>query len=262
MLRLHGSGRLASPWIHATDADVRLPGDYFEQVDDVPSETTAAAVYSFEHRFGDDPELARAGRIYEISLRYSTLGLAWAGSPYAYESLGSCLAVGGEMYAQAGGFPRVNAIEDFTMLNALAKIGSIARLAGSPIGLEGRISTRVPVSTGQALSKLVGKKGAAAGFELHHPIVFAHLAAWLRVLGAIARRRGDLEAPLRELPRGSPFFRADLLEETLGDMGAFEAVRHLLEGHRQSIYRILQRPRWIRTASSCGQVPSPEPAFS
>jgi hypothetical protein len=227
ILALHNSGRLASPWIHATDADVRLPNDYFEQMSDVEP-GVAAAVYSFEHRFPEDEELARAGRIFEISLRYNTLGLSWAGSPYAYEHLGSCLAIGVSSYAQTRGFPRVNAIEDFTILNDLAKRGPIRRLAGTPIGLEGRISERVPVSTGRALEQLVAKKGAAAAFELHHPLVYAHLAAWLRVLGAIARRSGDLDAPLAELPRGNPFFRADLLEDVLGQIGAFEAVREAI----------------------------------
>jgi hypothetical protein len=228
VLRLHASGRLASPWIHATDADVRLPADYFDQIAGVNPDATSAAIYAFEHRFPEDEDLARAGRLHEISLRYATLGLAWAGSPYAYESLGSCFALSPWAYAEVGGFPRRNSLEDFAIANDLAKIGSIQRLSGSPIELEGRISTRVPISTGQTLSKLVQKKGAASGFELHHPIVFAHLAAWLRLLGAIARQGGDLEAPLRELPRGNPFFRADLLEETLGEMGAFEAVREAI----------------------------------
>jgi hypothetical protein len=242
LLRLSASGRLASPWIHATDADVRLPNDYFEQIGAVDVEQTSAAIYAFEHRFPADAELARAGRLFEISLRYDVLGLAWAGSPYAYHSLGSCLAIAPWAYAGVGGFPRVKAIEDVTIANDLAKLGSIARLAGSPIELEGRVSARVPVSTGQTLTKLVAKKGgAAAGFELHHPIVFAHLAAWLRVLAAIARHGGDLEAPLGELPRGNPFFRADLLEETLGKMGAFEAIREAiaLPGDEETVLRRL-----------------------
>jgi len=229
ILRLHAEGRIASPWIHATDADVVLPGDYFGQIADADVARTSAAVYPFEHRFPADEALAEAGRLYEISLRYTTLGLAWAGSPYAYQSLGSCLAIRPSSYAQVGGFPRKNAIEDFTVLNELAKMGAIVRLPGAPIGLEGRISTRVPVSTGKALSKLAARGSPASSFRLDHPIVFAHLAAWLRVMAAIARRRGDLAEPLSELPSGSPFFRAGLLEEALGEMGAFAAVREALE---------------------------------
>jgi hypothetical protein len=225
VLRLRAADRIASHWIHATDADTVLPGDYFEQIAGIDATSTAAAIYFFEHRFSEDESLARAGRLYEISLRYQTLGLAWAGSPYAYQSMGSCLAIRASAYAQVRGFPKKKEIEDFTILNDLAKIGAIERLAGSPIRLAGRISTRVPTSTGQALSVLVGTRGVEKSFRLHHPLVYAHLAAWIRVLGAIARRGSDLSAPLSALPRENPFFRAGLLEEALGDMGAFAAVR-------------------------------------
>lgn len=225
LLALYAAGRVASPWIHATDADTRLPEDYFDQMAAVDSERTAAALYFFEHRFPEDEELARAGRLYEISLRYDTLGLAWAGSPYAYQNMGSCLAILASAYAAVGGFPMTNAIEDVTILNALAKIGSIERLAGAPILLDGRISTRVPISTGQALSAIVGKRGAADSFRLHQPLAFAHLAAWLRVLGAVARRGDDVSAALDTLPHDNPFFRADLLEDALREMDAFAAVR-------------------------------------
>jgi hypothetical protein len=228
LLALHDAGRIASPWIHATDADTRLPADYFEQIAAVEPERTAAALYFFEHLFPDDEELARAGRLYEMSLRYDTLGLAWAGSPYAYQNMGSCLAIPASAYAAVGGFPMTNAIEDVTILNALAKIGRIERLGGAPIGLDGRISTRVPISTGQALSAIVGKRGAADSFRLHHPLVFAHLAAWLRVLGAVARRGDDVSSALDTLPLGNPFFRADLLEDALREMDAFAAVREAI----------------------------------
>jgi hypothetical protein len=226
LLRLHAAGRLSSPWIHATDADVSLPPDYFGQVAGLDPQSTAAALYSFEHRFAAEEALATAGRLYEISLRYNTLGLAWAGSPYAYQSLGSCLAVTAGAYAEVGGFPKTNALEDVTILNALARVGAIERLAGAPIGLEGRISTRVPISTGKALSDLVRRPAAEATFLLSHPLAFAHLAAWIRVLDALARR--GAEALVAELPRGNPFFRAEILEEALTGMEAFAAVREAI----------------------------------
>ena len=226
LLRLHAAERLTSPWIHATDADVSLPPDYFDQVKSLDPQSTAAALYSFEHRFAVDESLATAGRLYEISLRYRTLGLAWAGSPYAYEALGSCLAISAPAYAEVGGFPKTNALEDVAIANALARVGAIERLAGSPIVLEGRISTRVPISTGKALSDLVRRPAAEASFLLPHPLAFAHLAAWIRVLDALARRGAD--ALVAELPRGNPFFRAELLEEALAGMGAFDAVREVI----------------------------------
>jgi hypothetical protein len=90
------------------------------------------------------------------------------------------------------------------------------------------VSDRVPFGTGKALSQLLGKPGALAGFRLYHPMAFAHLSAWLRALSAVARSGGRLEAALDELPRENPFFRADLLVASLEKMGAFSALREAI----------------------------------
>ena len=223
-LRLHAEGRLASPWLHNTDADTLLPRDYFEQTAGLDAAGTGAAIYFFEHRFEEDPDLALAGRLYEISLRYYVLGLAWAGSPYAYESMGSCLAIPAGSYAEVRGFPKKNAAEDFYVLDKLAKVGRIERLAGSPLTLEGRPSDRVPFGTGRALRDLTGKGKSLANFRLYHPLVFAHIAAWLRVLDRISSGK-DAEAAMAELPPSSPFFRTDALREGLERLGAARAIR-------------------------------------
>ena len=222
------AGKLASPWIHTTDADVVLPADYFDRLGQAEAESTGAAIYPFEHTFASDPLLATAARLYEASLRYYVLGLAWAGSPYAYQSMGSCIAVPVTSYAQVRGFPRRNALEDFYALNKLAKVGAIRRLSGAPLLLEGRISERVPVSTGKALAEIVARRQGLSKFRLYHPATFGHLAAWLRVLAAVARSRGDLARALAELPSSTPFFRTDLLREALEEMGAFEAIREAI----------------------------------
>ncbi len=225
VLALQARGTVTSPWIHNTDADVLLPADYFDQTATRDPAGVGCAIYFYDHRFQNDPALAEAARLYEISLRYYVLGLAWAGSPYAYQSMGSCLAIPAPAYTAVRGFPRKNAAEDFYVLDKLAKVGSILRLAGAPLILEGRPSDRVPFGTGRALRDLVGKKRGLEGFRLLHPLVFGHLAAWLRVLSGVAASGGDLAAGFRELPEDSLFFRADLLEQVLGKMGAFEAVR-------------------------------------
>jgi hypothetical protein len=228
LLRIHADGRLGSPWLHNTDADVVLPNDYFDQTQPISPDGNAAALYFFEHRFSDDASLALAARLYEISLRYYTLGLAWSGSPYAYQAMGSCLAIRPDAYAQVHGFPERNATEDFYILNKLAKVGTIVRLAGKPVILEGRLSDRVPIGTGKALSKLVASRRALSGFRLYHPLVFAHVGAWLRVLAATARSGGRIESALEQLPHDNPFFRTDLLTEALERMGAFPAIRQAI----------------------------------
>src|SRR6202022_2192121 len=164
-LALAAGDRLSSGWLHNTDADTLLPRDYFDQMTGVP-EKAAAAIYFFEHRFEKDPGLAEAARLYEISLRYYVLGLAWAESPYAYQSMGSCVVISRDAYAAVRGFPRKNAAEDFYVLNKLAKVGSIFRLAGSPVLLEGRPSDRVPFGTGRAIRDLVSSKRGLLNFRL------------------------------------------------------------------------------------------------
>jgi len=227
VLRLRQGGRLAAPWILNTDADTVLSNDAFDQLEKVESDR-AAAIFFFEHRLSADPNVALAARLYEISLRYYVLGLAWAGSPYAYEAMGSCIAVRPDAYAAVRGFPKKNAAEDFYVLDKLAKVGPIERLAGAPFLLEGRVSDRVPFGTGKALSQLLEKRGALQGFRLYHPLAFAHLAAWIRAMAAVARTGGRLEAALEELPRENPFFRAELLVESLEKMGAFTALREAI----------------------------------
>jgi hypothetical protein len=224
VLRLRAEGRLATPWLHNTDADALLPRVYFDQTEPLDPSATAAAVYAYAHAFDPDPDLALAGRLYEISLRYWVLGLAWAGSPYAYQSMGSCVAIAAPAYAAVRGFPRKNAAEDFYVLDKLAKVGGIARLDGARLTLEGRPSDRVPFGTGRALRDLAAKRRALAGFRLFHPLVFAHLAAWLSALDRIAASGGDLARATAAFPPDNPFFRSDLLREALERLGAARAI--------------------------------------
>lgn len=222
-LALAASGRLQADWLHCTDADVLLPNNYFGQTEAL-ARSAVAAVYAFRHRFDSGEALGTAGRLYDLKLRYGVLGLAWAGSPYAYQAMGSCLAIRPAAYAEVGGFPKKKSIEDVLVLNELAKTGAIARLAGSAILLEGRVSDRVPVSTGQALKKLSEKKRALASFRLDHPLAFAHLSVWLEALEEVARS-GNLARALERLPSNTPFFKTNLLTESLEAMGAWTAVR-------------------------------------
>src|SRR5262249_56888321 len=110
-----------------------------------------AFLFPFCHRGSPPPVLADAMHRYEIFLRYYLLGLADAGSPYAFHTLGSAIAVNPMAYAMVRGFPRRLAGEDFHFLNKVAKIGSILRMGGAPIVIEGRRSHPAPFGTRAAL---------------------------------------------------------------------------------------------------------------
>jgi hypothetical protein len=201
-VRLAASGGLGSPIVHTTDADVELPDDYFDRRSPAGA---AAIVYPFAHRPSDDPSLARAVLLYEISLRYYVLGLGFAGSRWAYHTIGSTMAVDASAYTVVRGFPRRAAAEDFYLLAKLAKVGRVVSLGGRPIRIRGRASDRVPFGTGAAVTRIAAL--GAEPFRMYDPTLFRYLRAWLAVLddvdepgplsARIAAACGDLDpAPL------------------------------------------------------------------
>jgi hypothetical protein len=221
-LRLYAGGRLKSPFLHSTDADVELPADYFDRPELVRSPRASALLYPFTHRPEDDPALARAIALYEISLRYYVLGLAYAGSPYAYHTIGSTLAVDAAAYAKVRGFPKRTAGEDFYLLSKLAKVGAIARMSGQPIAVRGRPSDRVPFGTGPAVRRIA--ETGPERFTLYHPSLFEYLRAWLEALAGIAPGKGDSVELLARRSCGRMGLDAERLILAAETLGALDAV--------------------------------------
>jgi hypothetical protein len=244
-LALWCEGRVASPWIHCTDADVTLPTPYFEvatrnasnisegssapdaskvfgasSAPGNPNAPDAALLYPFRH-----VDATREALEYEISLRYYVAGLRFAGSPYAFHSIGSTLAVHAAAYARVRGFPRRMAAEDFYLLNKLAKVGTIRSLDGEPIGLSARTSNRTPFGTGRALERARGCDRAP--LRVYHPDVFSDLGAWLQTLGALAEAgvAADPADLLAKQIESWPSADAERLRAHLDERGAWEAAR-------------------------------------
>jgi hypothetical protein len=221
--------RVRSPWIHCTDADVRLPQCYFTcsaALSETIAKDTAALVYPFRHTIvGDNTgdEIMRVTRLYEYSLRYYVAGLSFAGSPYAFHTIGSTMAVNAAHYARVRGFPRRQAGEDFYLLNKLAKVGSIRQLSAEtdcePIDIAARRSDRVPFGTGAAVGKLMELENPDREFLLYHPFVFSLLRSWLDSLPAFWQARSsDIEAILSH----------QALIDGLEELGAAGALQHAL----------------------------------
>ena len=193
-LRLVSAGKVASPWIHNTDADARVPDDYFLRLSETPRDANANAlppacfVYPYQHI--PDPEMDAkdhqrywpAVTDYELWLRYYMAGLQWAGSYYAYSSIGSLLACDSLAYARTRGFPKKMAGEDFYFQNKLAKVGAMINLKGNPIRLLTRPSSRVPFGTGQGTIKIDSLYEAGHVYEVYHPAVFDFLKAFLQAV--------------------------------------------------------------------------------
>jgi hypothetical protein len=225
-LALWTRGNVASAWIHCTDADVTLPSDYFEAVHPDASSraggSVAALLYPFRH-VDAGPEVLE----YEVSLRYYVAGLRFAGSPYAFHTIGSTLAIHADAYARVRGFPKRLAAEDFYLLNKLAKVGAIHALGGEPIRLSARASTRTPFGTGRALERARGRERDLAPLRVYHPDVFSDLGAWLQTLRALAEA-GEAADPADLLAKqiGSwPTADAQRLRAQLDRTGAWQAAR-------------------------------------
>jgi hypothetical protein len=225
------AGGVVSPWLGATDADARLPADYFSRLAALGQQPLAAdgtrrvgVSLPFWHYPSGEAAVDDATALYELSLRYYTLGLASAGSPYAYESLGSSLAVLADAYAEVRGFPRRQAGEDFYLLDKLAKVGSIHRPSGEPILLRSRMSDRVPFGTGSRVRDIIDAGGKML---FYHPRSFELLGLTLRAL-----RRGVVmqseEAVVSELGRKLDVGTVGAISTALEELQAFEALRETL----------------------------------
>lgn len=189
------SGGIDSQWVCTTDADATLPTDYFEQLQSAAPDAVAA-VFGFHHLPTADRDCDSATALYELRLRHYVLGLDYAGSPYAYHTLGSCLAIRASAYTHVRGFPKRAAAEDFYVLNKLAKLGPVARLKGSPIELQSRYSSRVPVGTGPAVTAIAAANDPSEVALFYHPNCYEALKVLLASLPELAQSPQQEITPL------------------------------------------------------------------
>jgi hypothetical protein len=170
--QLLATNKLSSPWLGCSDADAWLPPDYWTALMSQPA--AAACVFPFHHQREDST--ASAIRLYELHMLYYVAGLRFAGSPYAWPTIGSCIGIEAHAYAQARGYPKKAGGEDFYLLNKLAKLGGVRHASSPQITLSTRLSDRVPFGTGPALRK-IQMLDNARDFCSYHPDSFVYLKA-------------------------------------------------------------------------------------
>jgi len=245
-LQLQQLDGVTSPWLATTDADAEPPANYFQTLATVAPVTPrglrrVALTLPFWHTPSGDAAIDGATADYELSLRYYTLGLAAAGSPYAYQSMGSSLAVRAEAYAEVRGFPRRNAGEDFYLLDKLAKVGALHRPDCEPIRLRSRTSDRVPFGTGRKVGEIVENAGA---LSTYHPRVFELVGVTLAALRhAVAARAADsLRLQLSaQLDAGT----AGAVSSALEDLQVFDALPGMLDASPDARVRERRLLTWF-----------------
>lgn len=216
---LMAAGDGHASWICSTDADATLPDNYFPTLESCPADAVAA-VFNVEHAAPAEEEesILAATRQYERALRYYVDGLAWAGSAYAFPTIGSALAVRVQAYCECRGFPRKSAGEDFYLLNKLAKLGRVHWLADTVISVRARLSDRVPFGTGPAVKKILAL-AAPAEFTYYAPNTFIELRTWLSHIPHIWGQLQNNRHPLEGLP--------PTLQQILCDAGINQLWAHI-----------------------------------
>ena len=179
---------LQSHWIANCDADCLLPSDYFNAIDHYKNHIEASAIlFPFQHIATNNSEVNQATKIYQLSLQYYVSGLTWAGSPYAYHSLGSTIVINYVHYTKVRGFPKRSGGEDFYLLNKLLKTDPIFQLERPCIDIESRLSARVPFGTGPAIA-IICQLNDPFDYQIYHPMCFYYLKHFLSILhGAVIK---------------------------------------------------------------------------
>jgi len=179
---------IRSSWLHCTDADVTLPATYFAAAHAHDSEPDVVALcYPFWHQTESASQAGRALELYEMSLRYYVLGLRWAGSSYAFHSIGSTMAIRFKAYLQVRGMPKREAGEDFYLLGKVAKLGTVRTPKCEPLRIAQRDSQRTPFGTGPATSSIQADMREGKDFTVYNPRSFALVREWLEVLDEYAK---------------------------------------------------------------------------
>lgn len=162
------------------DADCEVDSNYLTTiVDSFNNRNMNAAVIEYEHTLPEN-ELERSAIIcYEIFLRYYVAGLAYAKSPYAFQTIGSTMVCNYETYIKIGGMNKRKAAEDFYFLEKIAKVTEIQKINGTKVYPSNRTSWRVPFGTGQRMNRF--KAGTHDEYSLFNPVLFEILAAWNKI---------------------------------------------------------------------------------
>jgi len=237
-LQLIHQKNISKQWIHSTDADVILPSDYFSRTTKL-SNTIVAAIYPYEHFAGKNN--TESVYLYELALRHYVIGLKQAGSPYAFHTIGSTIAVKADSYAKVRGFPKRQAGEDFYMLNKLVKLGPIEHLSGAPIQISGRISNRTPFGTGQAVKKIGAFKKPIEEYKFYNPNIFKILKFWLNELKNLtpSSNMQKFEQLIRQKAKYPQLITG------LEKLGAFQAIKNILNQCSDSSASMRQIHTWF-----------------
>lgn len=163
------------------DADCQVSKNYVEglAIHFERNEKSPAASIYYEHSIIDLKE-DQAIINYEIHLRYFVEMQRFCSLPYAYQTVGSSMAVRSKAYQKQGGMNKRKAGEDFYFLQKMMLLGHFSEINDICVYPSSRISERVPFGTGRAM--LEWKEGNQKIKKSYHPQSFVILKAFLDLI--------------------------------------------------------------------------------
>ncbi len=178
------------PVIISLDADTQVSQGYAGAImDHFRYSKAGGAVIPFTHQSATGERENQAIERYELFLRCYVAGLAHAGSPYAFHTVGSAMACRASAYLKCGGMNKRQAGEDFYFLQSLAKTSGVEQVEGAMVFPSPRRSWRVPFGTGRSVGMLLDGDPEAVLF--YRPECYLLLQKWLSVAEAGCMNRSD-----------------------------------------------------------------------
>jgi hypothetical protein len=162
------------------DADCTVESNYItEIVEHFNERHSFAATVNYAHKTDNCEEEINAIICYEIFLRYYELGLKFAGSPFAFPTIGSTIACDHLSYIKSEGMNKRKAAEDFYFLEKLSKNYPVKMIRTTCVYPSSRRSWRVPFGTGQRVNRFLAH--VQDEYLLYDPKSFFILKEWLKV---------------------------------------------------------------------------------
>lgn len=194
------------------DADSRCDKNYlvelYQHFKQKPR-TQACSIY-FEHPlYGIDyeDEVYEAIILYELHLRYYINAQRFANFPFAYQTIGSSMAVRSDAYQKQGGMNRRKAGEDFYFIHKFTPLGYFSELNTTRVIPSPRPSHRVPFGTGKAVDELLKTKQS---YLTYAPQSFIDLKQLFKMLSLFYKKNiTDIPQDLKGLSTGLQAFLED-----------------------------------------------------
>lgn len=172
------------------DADSIVHAHYLNQIHQYFNDHPAIDCLSigFKHRIPEDKLLSSAIDHYEAHLHYYIDAQKAIGYPFAFQTLGSCMAVRATAYCAQGGMNQRQAGEDFYFMHKYSILGTLGEITTPLVYPAARLSDRVPFGTGKAMNDYVDR-----GHRLSYS--FDAIRIWSEVLALIPSLREETTDP-------------------------------------------------------------------